>query len=262
MTDLVANFIHCIKFRLLLGYVGLDLLWQKDASKATSSASSPDQTTKPSLEYGVVRQFDPLLDKYKILFRTGIWTWKSEEQVKRAQTFTDVVITGQHASWKFEDAQAAAQQSATILESQQNPIVTDVEGDNVACSPSQDELQDLTAGEVSAILFPTKPTRVLPPRVSKQANVAPAVKKWKCGTTKVATMNGTNARFPNLETNRTGWTVGILRRDDGDGQQPFVVEWDVKPTVSHSVTYEELALLVRHHKQCSARKLINLFCVE
>ena len=31
VTDLVANFIHCIKFPLLLGYVGLDLLWQKDA---------------------------------------------------------------------------------------------------------------------------------------------------------------------------------------------------------------------------------------
>jgi hypothetical protein len=94
VTELVANFIHCIKFRLLQGYVGVNLLWEKDAAKATSSAPSPDQTTKPSLQYGMVRHFDPLMDKYKILFWTGIWTWKTEEDVKRAHKFTDIVITG------------------------------------------------------------------------------------------------------------------------------------------------------------------------
>jgi hypothetical protein len=55
------------------------------------------------------------MNKYKILFRTGIWTWKSEAEVKVAHQFTDAVIPGQHATWSFEDAQAAAQQCATIM---------------------------------------------------------------------------------------------------------------------------------------------------
>ena len=261
VADLVANFLHCIKLRLLQGYVGLDLLWQKDASKVTSSASSPDQPIKPSLQYGMVRNFDPLMDKYKVLFRTGIWTWKTEEDVKEAQKFTDIVITGQHGSWSFEDAQVAAQQPSTIFESQQEEISTTNVGDALASSQRKTEFDALTASEVSAMLFPKKPTRVLPARVSKQANVKRAVKTWKCGKTKVATMNGNNTRFPNLPKNRTGWTVGTLRRDDGNVMQPYFIEWDVQPIVSHFVSYEEMAILVRHHKQCSARKLVNMFCV-
>jgi hypothetical protein len=94
------------------------------------------------------------------------------------------------------------------------------------------------------MLFPNKPTRVLPARVSKQANVKRAIKTWKCGKTKVATMNGNNTRFPNLPKNRTGWTVGTLRRDDGDVMQPYLIEWDVQPTVSNFVSYEEMPILV------------------
>jgi hypothetical protein len=176
VTDLVANFSHCLKFQLLQGYVGLDLLWQKDASKASSSASSPEQTTKPSLQYGLVRQFDPLMDKYNILFRTGIWSWKTEEDVKGAHQFTDMVITGQHGSWSFDDAQAAAQESSTILESQQDQTSPTNEGNAQDSSQSEDAIVALTATEVSAILFPKKPTRVLPARVSKQANVNPLLK--------------------------------------------------------------------------------------
>ncbi len=86
------------------------------------------------------------------------------------------VITGQHGTWSFEDAQAAAQQSGTILESQLDQISTTAEGEALTSSQSEDAIQDLTASEVSAILFPNKPTRVLPARVSKQANVAPALK--------------------------------------------------------------------------------------
>jgi hypothetical protein len=261
VADLVANFLHCIKLRLLQGYVGLDLLWQKDATKVTSSASSTDQPIKPSLQYGMVRNFDPLMDKYKVLFRTGIWTWKTEEDVKEAQKFTDIVITGQHGSWSFEDAQDAAQQSSTILESQQDQLSTTNDGDALASSQSDDSIEALTPSEVSAILFPNKPKRVLPARVSKQANVKPAIKVWKCGKTKVATMNGCNTGYSNLPKNRTGWTVGTLRRDDGDVKQPYLIEWDVKPIVSNFVSYEEMPILVRHHKQCSARKLINMFCV-
>jgi hypothetical protein len=33
--------------------------------QTATSASSPDQTTKPSLQYGMVRMLDPLLDKTK-----------------------------------------------------------------------------------------------------------------------------------------------------------------------------------------------------
>jgi hypothetical protein len=55
--------------------------------------------------------------------------------------------------------------------------------------------------------------------------------------------------------------VGTLQRIDGSTLQPYLIVWDVEPEVSHYVGYDEMELLVRHHKRCSARKLLNLFCV-
>ena len=79
--------------------------------------------------------------------------------------------------------------------------------------------------------------------------------------TKVATFNGINDRFPALQRNRTGWTEGTLMRDDGKPEAPYNILWNVEPAVSSNVTYAEMEQLVRHHRKCSARKLINLFCV-
>jgi hypothetical protein len=79
--------------------------------------------------------------------------------------------------------------------------------------------------------------------------------------TKVATFNGVNDRFPALQRNRTGWTEGSLMRDDGRPETPYNILWDVQAAVSSNVTYAEMEQLVRHHRQCRARKLINLFCV-
>ena len=68
----------------------------------------------------MVLPFDLLMGRYKIKFRSGIWAWKSEEQVKAAKHFTEAVLNGQHATWSNVDAQTAALEETTsmILESQ------------------------------------------------------------------------------------------------------------------------------------------------
>ena len=50
-------------------------------------------------------------------------------------------------------------------------------------------------------------------------------------------------------------------RDDGRPEAPYNILWNVEPAVSSNVTYADMEQLVRHHRKCSARKLINLFCV-
>ncbi len=99
-AELVENFKFCTTHRLLRGYVNLDLLWVLEPA-AGSLANS-------HLKYAKVLPFDPLMGRYKIKFRSGIWSWKSEEQVKCAKHFTEDVLNGQHATWSNIDAQTAA----------------------------------------------------------------------------------------------------------------------------------------------------------
>jgi hypothetical protein len=142
---------------------------------------------------------------------------------------------------------------------------TSTNNDDDAFSSSQSEnahTKQNVHGVCSSV--PKTPTRVLPPRTRRmrlETNAPTMLKKWKCDKTKVATHNWYKCSFSRMDRNRTGWTVGILRRDDGDIKQTYFIEWDGKPKVSHYVSYEEIQLLVRHHKQCSAQKLICLFCV-
>ena len=113
VAKLVANFKHCTTLRLLRGYVGLDLLWLREPAVGIQG--------EHCLKYGMVRPFDPVMNKYKITFRSGIWTWRSEEEVQDAKLFTESVTTCQHPTWTFAAAQEAAEELATfsIPESQQ-----------------------------------------------------------------------------------------------------------------------------------------------
>ena len=72
VAQLVANFQHCTTLRLLRGYVGLDLLWVLNPVTVQDPASG--KLGKPHLKYGLVRPFDPIMNKYKITFRSGIWS--------------------------------------------------------------------------------------------------------------------------------------------------------------------------------------------
>jgi hypothetical protein len=67
VAQLVANFKHCTTLRLLRGYVGLDLLWVLDPALVLNPALGI--LRKPNLKYGLVRPFDPIMNKYKITFR-------------------------------------------------------------------------------------------------------------------------------------------------------------------------------------------------
>jgi hypothetical protein len=69
----------------------------------------------------MVLPFDPMTNKYKIKFRSGIWSWRSKEQVKAAKHFTEAVLNGQHATWTYTDVQRAASEAttSTVMESQQ-----------------------------------------------------------------------------------------------------------------------------------------------
>jgi hypothetical protein len=105
----------------------------------------------------------------------------------------------------------------------------------------------------------TNPSRT--GKIRSDTNATKKVIKYTCDKTKVATMNGSNSRFPELKRNRTGWTVGTLHRIDGSALQPYRIVWEVEPVVSHYVGSDEMEGLVRHHRRCSARKLLKMFCV-
>ena len=84
--------------------------------------------------------------------------------------------------------------------------------------------------------------------------------KWKVGITKVATTNGTNARFPHLSRSRTGWTAGRLIAYDAEAIRPYVIGWTSIPKLSDAVTYKEMEVLVRQYKKAENRKVIDWFC--
>ena len=253
VADLVENFQFCTTHRLLRGYVHLDLLWVLEP--ATGSLG------KQYVKYAMVLPFDPIMDRYKIKFRSGIWAWKTEEHVKAAKQFTEAVLNGGHATWSYDDAQTAAleETSFTVLESQVDASETELIFQDI----------DMTSDKVESAGHPKpRASRTNPPRVGKMTSntqKSSTGRKFKCDKTKVATLNVSNVRYPELQKNRTGWTAGTLKRIDASRRRPYQIGWDVEtvgePQIFHFVDEDELSLLVRHHKHCNARKLINMFCV-
>jgi hypothetical protein len=82
VAELVHNFKFCTTHRLLRGYVDLDLLWVRDPA--------PGSLGNQNVKYALVLPFDPIMNKYKIKFRSGIWLWKIEDEVKAAKHFTEI----------------------------------------------------------------------------------------------------------------------------------------------------------------------------
>jgi hypothetical protein len=205
-----------------------------------------------------------MTNKYKIKFRSGNWSWRSEEQVKAAKHFTEAVLNGQHATWTYTDVQRAASEAttSTVMESQQE------DSESAFGTGYGPELMFQDIIMTSDTVEPAgrarqPPSRTNPPRnqkITPDTNATSTSSKYKCGK-KVATTNGTNGRFPELQKNRTGWTEGKLHRIDASKLQPYQIVWDVIPEVSHYVGDDEISQLVRHYQRCSARKLINMFCV-
>jgi hypothetical protein len=218
VAQLVQNFKFCAKHRLLRGYVDLDLLWVHEPV--------PGSLGNQHIQYAVVLPFDPVMNKYKIQFRSGIWSWKSEEEVIAAKQFTEAVITGEHATWTIiYDAESAGLEPRTykVMESQE-------QGSECAFSMGNDpqlQFQDITVSSHTVELVGPgkKPaSRTMPSRLGKltsNTNAPRKVIKYTSGKTKVPTMNGSNSLFPELKRNRTGRTVGTLHRIDGSALLPY-----------------------------------------
>jgi hypothetical protein len=83
MAQLVENFKSCVKFRLLRGYVGLDLLWERHKYILPPTHDTTGTVLTQLLRYGRVLPFDPATDKYKVVYRDGICTWKTEPEISK-----------------------------------------------------------------------------------------------------------------------------------------------------------------------------------
>jgi hypothetical protein len=162
------------------------------------------------------------MNKYRITFRSGIWSWRSEEEVQEAKTFTEAVTACQHATWTFADAEAAAQETATfhIPESQQQdglPTSSELVSDTVVLSSSRPERQ-LDRTQRRPLL--SHPARACKATTDTRGTIRHD--KWKCMQTKVATFNGINDRFPALQRDRTGWIEGTLCAMMGNRRHPTI----------------------------------------
>jgi hypothetical protein len=191
VADFVENFKFCTTHRLLRGYVHLDLLWVLEPAAGSLG--------NQHLKYAMVLPFDPLMGRYKIKFRSGIWSWKSEEQVKAAKHFTEAVLNGQHATWTYTDAQTAGLEAttSTVLESQQEDSESSLGTGNGTELMFQDISMNSNTVEPAGRVRKT-PSRTNPPRTRKitsDNNATSSVVKYICEKTKVATINGTNGRF-------------------------------------------------------------------
>jgi hypothetical protein len=187
-----------------------------------------------------------------VSLRNGIYCFKTEEQVLAQRKWTDEVTLGQHATWTFNDATVAMNESDTTL---QFSVLPSQESDaedsqsascSVAIKGTRQRL--LRSGQKSLVLpGPTK-------RATKHTS-------WKCNKTHVATPVD-NRKFPNLPKTRTGWCMGRLVAFDPARDHPYEIEWEcVESTMKSHVNAKEMAILVEHYKGCKKRLLVEWFAV-
>jgi hypothetical protein len=159
--ELVENFKSCVKYRLLRGYVGLDLLWERQKSILPPAHDCTGPVLTRLLQYGRVHPFDPATDKYKVVYRDGLSTWKTEPEIKQAQNFTVDMTMGRNKKWSFDDARLAQEERV-------QPVLVTVLGTQVEDSPcvSVDKPVDLTLTplvpdkvDVSGASLPIVPTQ-------------------------------------------------------------------------------------------------------
>jgi hypothetical protein len=262
---LVSNFKWCVKHKVLLGIVGLDLLWEREGSSVGKDGSKILDPPTTVLRCGRVDPYDPLTGQYKILFRNGLWCFKTEEEILAQRKWTEEVTLGQHATWTFDDATSAMNDSEASLRFSQIQLPdSDTEGSQSASCAST------TKGSTQrALRSREKSVRSEgPTKVTNKANEGNTTRTtqnpmWKCNKTRVATCV-VNPRFPDLAKIRTGWCLGHLVAFDPTRDEPYEIEWESvesKPIVKAHVDAKEMALLVEHYKGCRKRLLVEWFAV-
>ena len=262
---LVSNFKWCVKHKVLLGIVGLDLLWEREGSSVGKDGSIILDPPTTVLRCGRVDPYDPLTGQYKILFRNGLWCFKTEEEILAQRKWTEEVTLGQHATWTFDDATSAMNDSEASLRFSQIQLPdSDTEGSQSASCAST------TKGSTQrALRSREKSVRSEGPTiVTNKANEGNTTRpkqnpRWKCNKTRVATYVD-NPRYPNLAKTRTGWCLGHLVAFDPTRDEPYEIEWESvesKPTLKAHVDAKDMALLVEHYKGCRKRLLVEWFAV-
>ena len=222
VQKLVENFKFCSTYKLLQGYVGLDLLWERKNS------------TPATLQYGYVMPFDPATNKYKVVFRDGLWSFKDEQEILRQKEWTHAILEGSNEVFSFDDAVLAEDEKVnlsvfvTIPETQGDPVDT--------------------LAQKSAIP-PAKVRR----RSQKKC-------RWTCRTTKIASTCGQNVKYPYLDFTASGWVAGTLMAYDPSKVKPYKIEWDTSPIISDEVDHDEFDLLRRNFVGCNKRRIFY-FCV-
>ena len=284
---LVDHYAYCKTYKLLGGYVGNDLLWERTDRQGTR------------LQYGYVLPFDPPTNKYKVAYRDGICGFKSEVDLKEAMKFTEEIIKGLHNKYTFNDAATAMQERLVtpikIPESQ--PPGTTSEGTlydggdwnelwktvlpdetpNVTFSvgakshpveepPRKKYKKTSTRRGNQLCLTDTAREDTLKPRNSRQEYekkraAQNAGSRWNVGRTKVATTTGNNPKYPNLKTTRTGWVAGMLTGFTEGDTKPYTIEWDTYPKQVSHVDTQEMIILRRDFSGSDKRRLLDMVCV-
>jgi hypothetical protein len=87
--------------------------------------------------------FDPATDKYKVVYRDGLSTWKTEPEIKQAQDFTEDITLGRNKKWSFDDARSAQDEPlssvlVTILQTQgeDSPVLSEDKSIQPSTTPS------------------------------------------------------------------------------------------------------------------------------
>jgi hypothetical protein len=111
------------------------LLWERHKYILPPTHDTTGTVLTQLLRYGRVLPFDPATDKYKVVYRDGISTWKTEPEIKQAQDFTEDITLGRNKKWSFDDARSAQDEPlssvlVTILQTQgeDSPVLSE---DNV-----------------------------------------------------------------------------------------------------------------------------------
>ena len=284
---LVDQYAHCKTYKLLGGYVGNDLLWERTDKQGTR------------LQYGYVLPFDPPTNKYKVAYRDGICGFKTELDLKNAMKFTESIIQGTHKKYSFGSAATAMQEPLVgrvyVPESQPSEKSSDVtlsdgrdwnelwknavpnETQNVTFRADDSPIpmegsHDNTNRRTSSrrvkpvVATTTHEEDSLKPRMSKllyqeKRKAENAGSRWKVGKAKVATTSGNNLKYPFLTQTRTGWVAGLLTGFTEGDAKPYVIEWNTKPKQVSHVDDEEMLILRRDFLGSDKRRLLDMLCV-
>jgi hypothetical protein len=221
------------------------------------------------LQYGRVHPFDPATDKYKVVYRDGISTWKTEPEIKQAQDFTEDITMGRNTKWSFDDARSAQDEPilpvlVTVLQTQGEDIPVLSEEQTIERSKTPSVPEKVAVSGATLPIVPTQQSKDENPSTTCNGSDDRALKtpkargkttksKWVMKHTFVATEAGPNPRFPRLLGNATGWCLGTLTQYDSTKTLPYLVAWDTVPKCSYVVSEAEMETLVNNYTLCGAK---------